>query len=155
MPSASLNMNTYWSNIKISSCSSLWKLDYFFDMAFLRSIFNTRKILGDKPFVFFFLNLANHIELFSVISKLDMEPRYILLNINPIPIREVSTKAFPVWVFYVIEKVCVLKSYTSVGHHIWDESMETLLPLKLHNTCHKNYVDSTFMYWSHPQKMYA
>ena len=51
VPSESLNMNTYWSNIKISSYSSLWKLDCFFDMAFLKNIFDTWKILGDKPFM--------------------------------------------------------------------------------------------------------
>ena len=84
-------------------------MDYSFDMAFLRNIFDTKKILNDKPFLFFILNTANHIEVFSMISKSDMEPGCILLNINPIPIREIPTKAFPVWVFYVIQKVCVLK----------------------------------------------
>ena len=56
MPSESLDMNTYWSNIKISSYSILWKGDYFFYMAFLRNIFDTIKILYDKTFMFFFLN---------------------------------------------------------------------------------------------------
>ena len=60
--------------------------------------------------MFFFLNPANHIEFFSVILKSDMDPGCILLNINPIPIGEISTKAFSVWVFYVNEKVCVLKA---------------------------------------------
>ena len=79
-------------------------------MAFLRNIFDTRKILDDKPFMFFFLNPTNHMESFSVISNSDMEPGCILLNINPIPIKEIPTKAFLVWVLYVIEKVGVLKS---------------------------------------------
>ena len=91
----SLNMNTYWGNFKISSYFSFWKLNYFFDMAFLRNIFDTRKILDDKPFMFFFLNPANHIEIVSVISK-SMEPGWILLNINPILIREIPTTVFPV-----------------------------------------------------------
>ena len=73
-------------------------------MVFLRNIFDTRKILDDKPFMFFFLNPANHTEFFSEISKSVMEPGCILLNINTIPIREIPTKAFTVWVFYVIEK---------------------------------------------------
>ena len=39
-----------------------------------------------SPFMFFILSPANHIEFFSVVSKSDMEPGCILLNINPIPI---------------------------------------------------------------------
>ena len=62
----------------------------------LLNIFDTRKMLGDKPFMFFVSKLANHVELFSVISKSDMEPGCILLNIKPIPIGEIPTKAFPV-----------------------------------------------------------
>ena len=111
MPGESLNMNAYWSNIKISSYFSFRKLDYFFDMTILKNIFYTRKIFNNKSFMFFFLDPAIHIEFFSVISKSDMEPGCILLNINPILIREISTKAFPVWLFYVIGKVCVLKPY--------------------------------------------
>ena len=107
--SESLKMNTHWSNIKISSCFSIWKLDYFSDMGFLKNIFDTRKILDETLFMFLFLP-ANHIEFFSVMSKSDMEPRYILLNINPIPIREIPNKVFLVYVFYVIEKVFVLKA---------------------------------------------
>ena len=99
-----------WSNIKISSYFSFWEPDYFFGMAFLRNSFDNRKILDGKPFMFFFLNPANHIELSSVISKSDVKPGCILLNINRIPIRETPTKAFPVWVFYATEKVCVLKA---------------------------------------------
>ena len=71
-------------------------------MGFLRDVFDTRKILDDKP--------ANHIEFFSVISKPDMEPGYILLYINPIPIWKIPTRAFPVWMFYLTENVYVLKS---------------------------------------------
>ena len=73
-------------------------------MAFLKNIFDARKILDDKPFIFFLLNPANHIEFFSVISKSDMEPGCILLNINLIPVREIPTKAFPMWVFYDLRK---------------------------------------------------
>ena len=65
-------------------------------MAFLKNIYDTRKILDDKPFMFFFLNSANHIEFFAVILKSDMDPGCILLNINPIPIREIPTRAVPV-----------------------------------------------------------
>ena len=79
-------------------------------MVFLKNFFDTRKILNDKPFMFFFQNPANQIELFSVILKSDMDQGCLLLDINTIPIREIATKAFPVWVFYVIEKVFVLKS---------------------------------------------
>ena len=53
-------------------------------MAFSKNIFNTRKILDEKPFMLFFLNPANHIEYFSVILKSDMNPGCILLKINPI-----------------------------------------------------------------------
>ena len=109
-PSKSLNMNTCWSNIEISSYFIFWKLNYFSDMTFLKNIFDTRNILDDKPFMFYFLNPANHIEFFSAILKLHMDPGYILLNINLIPIGEIPTKAFPVWVFYVSRRVCVLKS---------------------------------------------
>ena len=63
-------------------------------MIFLRNIFDTRKILDRKHFMFFFLNPANHMESFPVMSKSDMEPGRILLNINPI-----LTKSFLVWVF--------------------------------------------------------
>ena len=65
-------------------------------MAFLKNIFDTRKILDDRPIMFFFLNPANHIEFFSVISRSDMEPACILLNISPIPIWEVPTRPFQV-----------------------------------------------------------
>ena len=61
-------------------------------MAFLKNIFDTRKILDDKRF----LNPVNHIELFSVILKSDMDQGCILLNINPIPVGQIPTKAFPV-----------------------------------------------------------
>ena len=99
--SNSLNKNTCWSNIKISSYFNFWKLDCFSGMVFLKNIFDVRKILDDKPFMFFFVNPANHLEMFSEVLKLDMDPGYILLNINPIPIREIPTRAFPVWVSYV------------------------------------------------------
>ena len=59
--------------------------------------------------MFFFLNPANHFEFFSVILKWDMDPLCILLNIKLIPIGEISTKALLAWVFYVNEKVYVLK----------------------------------------------
>ena len=65
-------------------------------MAFLKIIIDTKKILDDKPFVFFFLNPANHMEFFSVILKSDLDQGCILLNINPIPIGENPTKAYPV-----------------------------------------------------------
>ena len=107
--SESLKMNTHWSNIKISSYFSIWKLDYFSDMAFLKNIFDTRKILDETLSMFLFLP-ANHIEFFSVMSKSDMEPRHILLNISPIPTREIPNKVFLECVFYVIEKVFVLKA---------------------------------------------
>ena len=67
MPNESLNMNTCWSNIKITSYFSFWKLDYFSDMVFLENIFDTKKILDGKLFMFFFLNAANHIEFFFAI----------------------------------------------------------------------------------------
>ena len=38
-----------------------------------------------------------------------MDPLCILLNIKLIPIGEISTKALLAWVFYVNEKVYVLK----------------------------------------------
>ena len=63
-------------------------------MAFLKNIFDSRKILDDKPFMFFFLNPANHIKFFSVILNLDMDPGCILRKINPIPVREIATRAF-------------------------------------------------------------
>ena len=109
-----IEMSTYRSNFKISSYFSLWKLDYFFNMAFLRKVFDTRNMLDDKTFMVFLLNPANHSEFFSVISKPDMEPGCILLKIKPIPIREIPTKALPVWVFYIIEKVCVCQSLKTV-----------------------------------------
>ena len=78
-------MNTYWSYIigailelAATSASENWII--FFDITFLRNIFDTKKILDDKPFMFSFLNPANHIEFFSVILKSDMEPGCILLN---------------------------------------------------------------------------
>ena len=52
-----------------------------------------------------FLNPASHIKLFSVILKSDMDPGYILLSIDPISIREIPTKVFPVQAFAVIKKV--------------------------------------------------
>ena len=58
-------------------------------MAFLKIIFNSRKKLDDKTFMFFFLNPANHIEFFSMILKSDMDPGCILLKINPIPVGEI------------------------------------------------------------------
>ena len=79
-------------------------------MALLKNIFDTRKNLDDKPFMFFFLNPPDHVEFFSAVLKSVIAPRCILLKINPIPIAEIPAKSFPVWVFYVIEKVCVLKS---------------------------------------------
>ena len=74
-------------------------------MVFFKNIFETRKILSDKPFMFYFLNPANQIEFSSVILKLHVASGYILQNINLIPIGEISTKAFPVWVFYVNKRV--------------------------------------------------
>ena len=78
-------MNTYWSYIigailelAATSASENWII--FFDIAFLRNIFDTKKILDDKPFMFSFLNPVNHMEFFSVILKSDMEPGCILLN---------------------------------------------------------------------------
>ena len=79
-------------------------------MAFLENIFHTKKILDDRPFMFFFLNLANHIEFFSKILKLDVDLAYMLLNINHIPIRKIPPRVFPVLMFYVAEKFWVLKS---------------------------------------------
>ena len=108
MPNKSLNMNTYWSNIKIGSCFSFWKLDYFTDMRLFKNIVDTRKLLVDKSFMFF-LNPANHIKIYSVILKSDMEPGYILLKIKPISIREIPTRAFPVSVFDIVERVWVIK----------------------------------------------
>ena len=81
---------------KLAATSASENWIFFFDMAILKTIFDTRKILNDKPFLSFFLNPANHIEFFSVILKSDMDPGCILLNINPIPIGEISTKAFSV-----------------------------------------------------------
>ena len=78
-------------------------------MAFLKIIFDTKKILDDNPFVFFFLNAANHMEFFSVVLKSGLDQGCILLNINPIPVREILTKTYPVWLFYVLENVFVLK----------------------------------------------
>ena len=92
VPSESLNMNTCWINIEISRYFSFWKLDYFFDLFFLRNIFDTTKNLGWQTLYVLLLNPANHIEFFSVIPKPDMEPWRILLNINPIPIIEIPTK---------------------------------------------------------------
>ena len=71
-------------------------------MVFLKNISGTRNIS------FFFLKPANHIEFFCVISRSDIEPGSILLNIKHIPIREIPIKAFPM--FSVTEKVCVLKA---------------------------------------------
>ena len=62
-------------------------------------------MLDDKPFMFWFLNPASHIKLFSVILKSDMDPGYILLSIDPISVREIPTKVFPVQAFAVIKKV--------------------------------------------------
>ena len=106
MPRRSLNKNT-WHDIKISSYFNLWKLDCFSDIAFLNNIFDTRKILDYKPCMLIFINPAKHIEFLPVILKSDMDPECILLNINTIPI----DKAFPVWVLYITEKVCILKSW--------------------------------------------
>ena len=61
--------------------------------------------MDDKPFTLFFLNPANHIEYFSVILKSDMGLRCVLLDINPIPIREIPTRAFPIWLCYVVDKI--------------------------------------------------
>ena len=108
VPNKSLNMNTYWSNIKIGSCFSFWKLDYFTDMRLFKNIVDTRKLLVDKSFMFF-LNPANHIKIYSVILKSDMEPGCILLKIKPISIREIPTRAFPVSVFDIVERVWVIK----------------------------------------------
>ena len=41
--------------------------------------------------MFLFLNLANHVELFSVILKSYMDLGCILLKIDPIPSRETQT----------------------------------------------------------------
>ena len=79
-------------------------------MAFLKNIVDTRKTFDDKHIMFVFVNSSNHIKFFSVVLKSVMEPEWILLNINPIPIRQITTRAFPVRMFHVIEKVCVLKS---------------------------------------------
>ena len=65
-------------------------------MAFLKKFFDTREILDERLIMFFFLNPANHIEFFSVISRSDMEPACILLNISPITIWEVPTRPFQV-----------------------------------------------------------
>ena len=80
-----LNMTTCWSKTKVNSY-----------LTFLKNIFDTRKIFDDKPFMFFFLNPACRIDFFSVFLKSDMDPGCILLNINPIPIREIPTRVFPV-----------------------------------------------------------
>ena len=53
----------------------------------------------------FFLNPGNHIEFLSLTLKAYMDPGFILPNVNPILIREIPTRAFPVRVFYVTEKV--------------------------------------------------
>ena len=89
-------MNTFWSNIKFDSYFNFLQLNYFSDIAFLKNIFVTRKILNDKLFIFSFLNPSNEIDFFSVILKSDMDQGCVLLNINPIPIGEIPTKAFPV-----------------------------------------------------------
>ena len=57
-------------------------------------------MVDEKPFVFFFLNLVNGMEFFSMISKSDMDPSCILLNINPIPVKEIPVKVFPIWKYY-------------------------------------------------------
>ena len=111
-------MNTCWSNIKISSNFSFWKLNYFSDMAFLKTIVDIRKILDDKLFMFFFQNPVNHIEFSSVVFKSNMDSGCISLKINPLPITEIQTRAFPVWIVYVIDKVWVLKSLQSWGFRL-------------------------------------
>ena len=80
--------------------------------------------------------------------KSDMDSGCILLNINLIPIGEILTKTFPVWVFYVIEKVCVLKSQQSgCSHQVCDEKKEYCFHWNY--VRYKNYVDSTFMNLQH------
>ena len=96
VPTRSLNVNTCRSNIKISSYFNFWKLGYFSDMVLLKNIFDTRKIFDDKLTMFFPLNPASHSKFFSEVVKSVMDPGRILLNINPVPIKEISTKAFPV-----------------------------------------------------------
>ena len=59
-------MKLVGGNTEISSYFSLWKLDYFSDIAFLKNIFDTRKILDGKPLMFFFLNPANDTEFFPM-----------------------------------------------------------------------------------------
>ena len=52
-------------------------------------------------------NPANLIIFFSLILKLDMNPGYFSLNINPIPIGGTLIKDFPVYMFYIIwERQC-------------------------------------------------
>ena len=53
-----LNINTCWSNIKISSYFNFWKLDYFSDMNFLK-----KYLMLEKPFMFktFTFLLKSHI----------------------------------------------------------------------------------------------
>ena len=76
-------------NIKISNYLSFCKLDSFSDVAFLKHLFDTRKILDDKHFMFF-LNPASHIEFFSDIKVphatkiLWIELSWICNTVNPI-----------------------------------------------------------------------
>ena len=95
------NMNDWWSNIKISSCFSFWKADYFSNMTCLENIFDRTKILDGKTYVWydfmFFLNKVNHIKLFFVILK----SGYISLKTYPISMGEILTKTFR---FYHLRK---------------------------------------------------
>ena len=73
------------SKLAATSASENWIISLTWP--FLKNIFDTKKILDVKSFIFYFLNPVNHIEFFSAISKSDMELGCVLLNINPIPIR--------------------------------------------------------------------
>ena len=63
-------------------------------MVLLKNIFDTRKIFDDKIIMFFSLNPASRSKFSSEVAKSVMDPGGTLPNINPIPIKEISTKAF-------------------------------------------------------------
>ena len=107
MPSESFNWNTCWSN-QNQQLLQLLKTGLFFWHKLLKESFFWHGFM-------LFFNPANHIRIFSVILESDMDPQYMSLNIESIPIGRYSNQRFSsMCILYNLRKSVYLRHSTKV-----------------------------------------
>ena len=107
MPSESFNWNTCWSN-QNQQLLQLLKTGLFFWHKLLKESFFWHDFM-------LFFNPANHIRIFSVILESDMDPQYMSLNIESIPIGRYSNQRFSsMCILYNLRKSVYLRHSTKV-----------------------------------------